>query len=125
VWYIGIDLAKIIMDKCIVTNEGASGVTHITYNYEFIDDFADPELGRVGKFMLEKILPFKSKQQQHDVPLVVMNKLAQNDLLVSEQPCASLEYSSSWKPRVFDMSNHTMALMVMRCIIFKQYGSTV
>jgi len=77
--YICIDFARIVLDKCTVTNEGASGVTHITYNYEFIDDFADPELGRVGKFMLEKILPFKSKQQQRDVPLVVVNKLAQNE----------------------------------------------
>jgi len=113
------------MDKCIVANEGASGVTQITYNYEFIDDFADPELGKVGKFVLERILPFKSKQQQHDVPLVVINKQAQKDLFGSEQPSASLEYSSNWKPRDFDWNNHTMALMVMRysarIIFIKQY----
>ncbi|XP_065891015.1 transient receptor potential cation channel subfamily A member 1-like [Dysidea avara] len=106
------DLAKVIMDKCIVANEGASGVTHITYNYEFIDDFDDPKLGTVGKFMLEKVLPFKSKQRQDDVSLVVMNKQVQNDLFESEQPSSSFEYSSSWKPRVYDKSNHTLALMV-------------
>ena len=97
-----------------MANEGASGVTHITYNYEFIDDFDDPKLGTVGKFMLEKVLPFKSKQRQDDVSLVVMNKQVQNDLFESEQPSSSFEYSSSWKPRVYDKSNHTLALMVTK-----------
>ena len=97
-----------------MANEGTSGVTHITYNYEFIDDFDDPKLGTVGKFMLEKVLPFKSKQRQNDAPLVMMNKPAQNDLFVSEQPNSSFEYSSSWKPRVYDKSNHTLALMVTK-----------
>ena len=95
-----------------MVNEGASGVTHITYNYEFIDDFDDPELGTVGKFMLEKVLPFKSKHQEGDIPLVMMNKHVQNSLFVSEQSNASSESCSSSGPHVYDKSNHTMTLMV-------------
>jgi len=102
------------MDKCIVTSEGASGVTHITYNYEFIEDFDDPELGAVGKFMLEKVLPFKSKYTEGDVPLVMMNKHTENHLFVSEQSNVSLESSSNCGPHTYDKSNHTLTLMVIK-----------
>jgi len=116
--YVSIDLARIVLDKCIVTNEGANGVTHLTYNYEFIDDFDDPELGPVGKFMLEKVLPLKSKQQQGDIPLVVINKQAQNDLFMSERSINSLKCCSNWGPHDYDKSNHTMALMVTNYITY-------
>ena len=96
-----------------MANEGVGGVADITYNYEFIEDFDDPKLGTVGKFMVEKILPFKPEYTEGDIPLVMMNKHVQNDLFVSEQLNASFESCSSSGPHVYDKSNHTLTLMVI------------
>lgn len=99
--------------------EGTDGVTHITYNYEFIDDFDDPELGAMGNFMLEKLPSFKSKQQQRDIPLIMINKQAESNLSAHRQSLRQSDISiefpqSNWRPHVFDKNNHTMSLMVMR-----------
>ena len=85
----------------------------MTYNYEFIDDFDDPELGRVGKFILEKVLPNKFMHHEDDISLIVINKLTQNDLFSCEQmKPGSFESYSSHGPHSFDKDNHTMTLMV-------------
>jgi len=102
-----------------MVNEGVGGVTDITYNYEFIEDFDDPKLGTVGKFMVEKILPFKSKYTEGDIPLVMMNKHVQNDLFVSEQLNTSAESCSSIGQHVYDKSNHTLTFMVIIVIKLK------
>jgi len=104
------DLAQIILDKCIVVNEEetSSGVTHITYNYEFIDDFNDTELGVVEKFLLNKALVFQSERPEDDILLTAM----QSDGSTIEQPTTLLVHSG-WGPKVYNKDNHTMALMVI------------
>jgi len=69
------DLALIVFDKCITLHEeeihGTLVTTSMVYNYEFIDDFDYPTLGKFGKFLLKKVLPTRSKP--HDSSVVVKN----------------------------------------------------
>jgi len=104
------DLARIVLDKCIVTKEvevdGAPFVTHLFYNYEFLDDFDDPELGVIGKCLVDNILPSKSRHQENSFPFVRFD---------SEYATTVVESSSgvkNWGPNTYDKRNHTMALMV-------------
>ena len=98
------------MDKCIVVNEEETGggVTHITYNYEFIDDFDDTELGVIEKFLFNKALVFQSERPEGDILLTAM----QNEESTIEQP-TTLLVRSGWGPKVYNKDNHTMALMVI------------
>ena len=107
--YSNTDLARVVLDKCIVTREvevdGAKFVTHLMYNYEFIDDFCDPQLGMFGRCLVESILPSKSKHPE-SFPLVNFD---------SEDATAVVQLPSNvknWGPRKYDKRNHTMALMV-------------
>ena len=71
------DLALIVFDKCITVNEdevhGTLVITSMVYNYEFIDDFGDPRLGKFGKFLLKKVLPTRSKSQLLNNSVVLKN----------------------------------------------------
>ena len=107
--YFNTDLARVVLDKCIVTKEievdGAKFVTHLMYNYEFVDDFDDPQLGMFGKCLVESILPSKSNHRE-SFPFVKFD---------SEDATAVVESPSSvknWGPKNYDKRNHTMALMV-------------
>lgn len=108
-------MAQIILDKCIVASEEETSgeVTHITYNYEFIDDFDDPELGVVENFLLEKALAFKPDHREGDIPLAAMH---QNDVSTHEQTATSQMYYK-WGPHIYNKDNHTMALMVIRYLL--------
>ena len=70
-------MALIVFDKCITLYEdevhGTLVTTSIVYNYEFIDDFGDPTLGKFGKFLLNKVLPARSKPRPYDSSVVVKN----------------------------------------------------
>ena len=103
------DLARVVLDKCIVTKEievdGAKFVTHLMYNYEFVDDFDDPQLGMFGRCLVESILPSKSSHRE-SFPFVKFD---------SEDATAVVESPSSmknWGPKKYNKRNHTMALMV-------------
>jgi len=69
------DLALIVFDNCITLHEeevhGTLVTTSMVYNYEFIDDFGDPTLGKFGKFLLQKVLPARSKPQLCDSSVVI------------------------------------------------------
>ena len=117
------------MDKCIETeevdNNGTPYTTHITYNYEFIDDFDDkPQLDRLGNFLIKALLQYyKSDSKQKDVPLVMLNHLQlengdQNVLASSTLPTVIPKQApatspvENWGPKVYDKDNHTMTSMV-------------
>ena len=114
------------MDKCIETeevdNNGTPYTTHITYNYEFIDDFDDkPQLDRLGNFLIKALLQYyKSDSEQKDVPLVMVNlENGDQNVLVSstlptmipKQAPATLPIEN-WGPKVYNKDNHTMTSMV-------------
>ena len=123
-------MAGIVLDKCITREEkdknGTPYTTHILYNYEFVDDFDEPQLGRVGNFLLKKVLHYKS--QKKDIPLVITNPLSENgNLFSSTESIASAKQSSTlssarkisaippaknWGPKVYKKDNHTLSLMV-------------
>ena len=75
--FITIDLASIVLDKCItreeVDNNGTPCTTQMVYNYEFIDDADEPKLTKVGKFVLNTVLRYKTKRQERDIPLIVIS----------------------------------------------------
>ena len=117
------------MDKCIETeevdNNGTPCTTHITYNYEFIDDFDDkPQLDRLGNFLIKALLQYyKSDSKQKDVQLVMVNHLQlengdQNVLASSTLPTVIPKQApvtspvENWGPKVYDKDNHTMTSMV-------------
>jgi len=104
------DLARVVLDKCIVTKEievdGAKFVTHLMYNYEFIDDFGEPQLGMLGKCLVESILPSKSQYRENSFPFVKFDSEAAT--AVVESPYSM----KNWGPSKFDKRNHTMALIV-------------
>ena len=80
------DLAGVVLDKCITRaevedNDGTLNTTQMMYNFEFIDDFDEPKLGRLGNFLLNKVQAIrnKSKSQGIDIPLVVINDQSGNE----------------------------------------------
>ena len=98
--------------------DGAPFVTHLMYNYEFVDDFDDPKLGALESCIVENLLPSKSKQQTDYFPIArfdsgnVAAPLARFD---SGDTTAVVELPSrtkTWGPNEYDKQNHTMALMV-------------
>ena len=125
-------MAGIVLDKCItrkeVDNNGTPYTTHIMYNYEFVDDFDEPQLGRVGKFLLKKVLHYKS--QERDVPLVITNHLSENGnlslfsstesispskqstALPSARKISAIPSTNNWGPKAYEKDNHTLSLMV-------------
>ena len=119
------DLAGVALDKCITTeekdNNGTPSVTQIMYNYELIDDFDEPKLGRLDKFLL-KLLCYKSESQDKDTLTVVLNPESENwnqsYLPTSHPPTIPAKQSSdipltnSWGPSDYEKANHTMTLMV-------------
>lgn len=81
--FVNVELAGVVMDKCITYNEqddnGTPYITQIMYNYEFIDDFGEPKLGKLDNFLLNKFLRHKSEEpQQTDIPLIMINNLEEN-----------------------------------------------
>ena len=125
-------MAAIVLDKCIlrkeVDNNGTPYTTHIIYNYEFIDDFEEPQLGRVGKFLLQTVLRYKS--QERDTPLVITNHLLENgnlslfsstesiiptkqpSVLPSTRKISAIPPAKNWGPTFYEKGNHTLSLMV-------------
>ena len=125
-------MAAIVLDKCIsrkeVDNNGTPYTTHIIYNYEFIDDFEEPQLGRVGKFLLQTVLRYKS--QERDTPLVITNHLLENgnlsllsstesviptkqsSVLPSTRKISAIPLAKNWGPTFYEKGNHTLSLMV-------------
>jgi len=107
------DLARVALDKCVVTKsievDGATFVTHLIYNYEFVDDFEDPKLGMFGKCLVENILPSRSKYKENDYPFVRFDTKEEGTAVV-ESPSRM----KNWGPKEYDKRNHTMALMVRK-----------
>ena len=113
------------MDKCITTEEkddnGAPLITQIMYNYEFIDDFDEPKLGRLDNFLL-KVLCYKSESRDKDASTVVLNPESvnwnQSYLPTNHPPTIPVKQSTdipvgnSWGPNDYEKDNHTMTLMV-------------
>ena len=123
--FIGVDLAGVVLDKCITTeekdNNGTPSVTQILYNYEFIDDFDDePQLDRLGKYLLShcKKSEDQDKDRDQSAELVVINHHSENsnqDLYVSASsitPASIIPPAKHWGPKDYDRENHTMTLMV-------------
>ena len=109
------------MDKCVATQEvdddGTPSVTQILYNYEFIDDFDQPQLGILGNCLLKSLLRRKPEDQDRDIPLVMFNHQSENGHHVSTSSITPTKHSSItpsviWGPKVYDKENHTMTLMV-------------
>ena len=111
------------MDKCITTYEveenGTPNTTQMVYNYEFIDDFDEPQLSPMGMFLLKKVLCYKSPQSQDgDIQLTMINYQAENgDTNLSftsspEQDTSAVSSVENWGPKIYDKYNHTMSLMV-------------
>jgi len=129
--FINIDLAGVVLDKCVTTEErdinGTPSTTQIVYNYEFIEDFNEPQLGTLGKFLLERVLHYTSKSHIDDIPLVMINNQVEGSghhsfsSTTSIKPTTNPMTNSSvkdWGPKVYDKDNHTMALMVMVIVKF-------
>ena len=132
-----IDLAGIVLDKCITREDmdsnGTPCTTQMAYNYEFVDDFDEPKLTKVGNFVLKSVLRYKIKGQQRDFPLVMINnhhsengnedslmssssitsakKLSIQSTSLKQQPI--IQPAKDWGPKVYDKSNHTLTLMVI------------
>ena len=128
-----VDLAGIVLDRCITYDErqddnGTIYTTQITYFYEFIDDFDEPELNKLGTFMLNRILRYKPESQVRDIPLVVMNHQLENGAenirlsvsstsrkpsMISTSKLPSFVPSTeNWGPKDYEKDNHTLPLMV-------------
>ena len=120
-----VDLAKIVLDKCIireeVDNNGTPSTTHIMYNYEFIDDFDKPILGRVGNFLLKTVLHYKPENGAQDFQLVMINHHSENGdqnlfpSTLTATPTKShsiVPVAHNWGPKNYDKDNHIMSLMV-------------
>ena len=114
------DLAKIVLDKCIireeVDNNGTPYTTQIMYNYEFIDDFEEPQLGSVGKFLLKNV-----QKEEKDIPLEMINHPVENShrgstvsflSVESNKEASTMLLTKNWGPKVYDKDNHTLSLMV-------------
>ena len=110
------------MDKCITYDEmqDSSGTPYSTYmvhNYEFIDDFDEPKLNKLGDFVLKGILCYKSSSQEKDIPLVMINHQSET-ASIRRSSCVSAKRPSvmpatiEWQPKVYDKDNHTLTLMV-------------
>ena len=126
------------MDKCIKTeevdNNGTPYTTHITYNYEFIDDFDDkPQLDRLGNFLIKTVLQYyKSESKPRDVPLVMINHVqlenGDQSMLASTLPTTTAKQAptispeENWGPKVYDKENHTMTLMVRHKLVAFNYA---
>ena len=117
-------MARIVLDKCItrkeVDNNGTPYTTHIMYNYEFVDDFDEPQLGRVGNFLLKKVLHYKTTEEK-DIPLVMITQPKENGYHGSPLSSSSVESTKdlsaipsvmNWGPKIYDKDNHTFSLMV-------------
>ena len=117
-------MARIVLDKCItrkeVDNNGTPYTTHIMYNYEFVDDFDEPQLGRVGNFLLKKVLHYKTTEEK-DIPLVIINQPKESGYHGSPLSSSSVESTKdlsaipsvmNWGPKIYDKDNHTFSLMV-------------
>ena len=113
------------MDKCItreeVDNNGTPYTTHIMYNYEFIDDFDKPILGRVGNFLLKTVLHYKPESGAQDFQLVMINHQSENgdqNLFPSTLTATPVKSHSivpvthNWGPKNYDKDNHIISLMV-------------
>ena len=103
----------------------------MVYNYEFVDDFDEPKLAKVGNFALKSVLRYKTKGQQRDFPLVMINNHYsengnENSLLSSSSITSAKKLSiqslkqqpiiqpaKDWGPKVYDKNNHTLTLMVI------------
>ena len=117
-------MARIVLDKCITReekdNNGTPYTTQILYNYEFVDDFEEPQLGRVGKFLLKKVLHYKTIEEK-DIPLVMINQppesgyhgspVSSSSVGSTKEPSA-VPSVKNWGPKVYDKDNHTLSLMV-------------
>ena len=113
------------MDKCInreeVDEHGTPHTTHIMYNYEFIDDFDQPLLGRVGNFLLKTALHYKPESGVQDFPLVMINHQSENgdqnlfQSTLTAMPTKShsiAPVTQNWGPKVYQKDNHIISLMV-------------
>ena len=120
-----IDLARIVLDKCIIReekdNNGTPYTTQIMYNYEFIDDIEEPQLGSVGKFLLKKVLHYKTNIKEKDIPLEMINQRRENghhgspvsfSSVESNKEVSAMTSVKNWGPKVYDKDNHTLSLMV-------------
>ena len=128
-------MARIVLDRCITYDErqdsnGTIYTTRITYFYEFIDDFDEPKLNKLGKFVLEKVLCYKPESRVRDIPLVVMNHQSENgdenlrlsvasaspsrkpSMLSTAKLPSFVPSTEKWGPNVYDKDNHTFTLMV-------------
>ena len=143
------------MDRCItreeVDNNGTPYTTQIVYNYEFIDDFDEPQLGRLGNFLLNTALRCKKRHPGQEIPLIMLNlqpengdervvnidKKAENDENLRSSSITSAKRPSTvssgrkfsvipldinWGPNIYDKDNHTMALMVR--VIFSLFTNS-
>jgi len=121
-FFINIDLAGVVLNKCVTTTErninGIHSTTQIMYNYELIDDFDEPQLGTLGKFLLKRVLHYIPESRIDDIPLLMIN----NQVESSGLSTSSIKSATNpmivpsvrkWKPKVYDKNNHTMALMVI------------
>ena len=119
------------MDKCInreeVDEHGTPHTTHIMYNYEFIDDFDQPLLGRVGNFLLKTVLHYKPESGVQDFPLVMINHQSENgdqnlfQSTLTAMPTKShsiAPVSQNWGPKVYQKDNHIISLMVRMVAIW-------
>jgi len=119
-------LARVVLDKCVTTEEqdinGTPSTTKIIYNYEFIEDFGEPQLGTLGKFLLERVLHYTSESRTDDIPLTIMNNqvegsdhevfLSMSSINPTTNPM-TIPSVQNWGPKVYDKDNHTMTLMVI------------
>ena len=116
-------MARVVLDKCITREEvddnGTPYTTQIVYNYEFIDDFDEPQLGRLGRFLLKTILRYKSTSEKRDISLELIGHQSENSCQSSPLSNSSVTKQTSvipsvknWGPNVYDKDNHTMTLMV-------------
>ena len=88
------------------------------YNYEFIDDFNEPQLGTLGKFLLKRVLHNTSKSHMGDFPLFMMNSQAEGSNILTSSTKSTINpmifpSAKQWGPNVYDKDNHTMAVMVI------------
>ena len=133
--FITIDLASIVLDKCItreeVDNNGTPCTTQMVYNYEFIDDADEPKLTKMGKFVLNTVLRYKTKSQERDFPLVVISNhqsengnenshtssssitSAKQSSLQSAKQLPVISHVKDWGPKEYEKDNHTLTLMVI------------
>ena len=110
------------MDKCITTDghekHDTLNTTQIVYNYEFVDDFGEPQLSALGSFLLRKVLGHESQSEERDIPLVIMNDQAENGdpnftpFMQQSDHRTTVSSVNNWGPKIYDNDNHTMSLMV-------------